>query len=885
MASHRTSKLIKESAAESHTTNDYSSKDNLYSGSKRLHDNLIATNDICYKDNHPIGSRKVTENIITYHEPIFQSVVNTLYENQKSLNMGKRKAEEVDKGDAGSPDSKRTKVESPKIDTGFKVKKKCSIENIIERIRNEKTQSRGGISSASSSEESVSQPILVSDKSCLQIGHTLLFDKGLTDNIQTVLCTKGTSSINICPSNAPGSYNNATVAQSGIKGILASTDSDKALDLSMKTSNQQNQVPCRKATSVKISEQSPTNQGPSSPIKVKCQESLKPNLQKSLKNISETLTATSEFKAGCKEKDLDRKREKLKKVSGPLKKTKAKPNVEPLKAAKRNLKQSGFVQSIITHVKKKCVSKSAIKTDKGKTRSDKRSENKNQVPEKETNNATNRKKLLVDKREQLKAKSTNIKVNRNKKQKVGVAVRRVKREASLNAATLVNILYEKNKSPKLNAKRSKSESDMAASPKKVLMSSQSFTDIVAKGAGNLFDKLGNEFKTPNESKVFKSPKTEPLSPTKFHSSPRKHSLLPLNNMNNSDIKTKSKGVKKEPSSPKKQKVSLSDEDFSEIVKTVLQQKTEALKCRKEKKTNHLQTGNNKTGSLVKIKDKLDNSSIKVETNLSEKRIENMKNSKPLDTNIGLVPKSEEEIAEKKRKANLARLKKAQELLIAKELQIAKEEEEESESDSDSESEGAITDTQVNDSIMSNETVNETKVRAKKGELCRSARTHVHVEAKTVLENTSVAPKWCECCQSTYYPSQPQQGTKVWRIKQLVDKGTKNPPELIQSASHHFIAAHTRCQVGPYSSPTHVSVLDSSPYVAPLMSHGHVGCTACGCRHTGMLHTAQCQNYALLPCQPYSNTYSVSYPHGHSSCPHCGKLIYHLSLINALPANF
>ncbi|WAR18762.1 BAHD1-like protein, partial [Mya arenaria] len=237
-----------------------------------------------------------------------------------------------------------------------------------------------------------------------------------------------------------------------------------------------------------------------------------------------------------------------------------------------------------------------------------------------------------------------------------------------------------------------------------------------------------------------------------------------------------------------------------------------------------------------------------------------------------VAKSVEEKAEKKRKAALARLARAKELVKTKKKLSGEFVSDQSSGGSDSESLASENvDVEAETSTDTDGNCENNQSKAKKGALFRAARTHVAVESKTVVENTMPSPRWCECCQSTYYPSQPSQNTQVWRIKQLVDKDTSNAPAQIQSSSNHFIAAHASCEVRPYSSPSHVSVLDSNPYVGQLVPHGRIQCSACSCGHSGMFHTS-CQNCSLggvLPCQRYGNTYSVTYPHSHGSYIHCG----------------
>lgn len=242
-----------------------------------------------------------------------------------------------------------------------------------------------------------------------------------------------------------------------------------------------------------------------------------------------------------------------------------------------------------------------------------------------------------------------------------------------------------------------------------------------------------------------------------------------------------------------------------------------------------------------------------------------------------VTKSPEEVAERKRKANLARLERAKELMKTERKVSEKNSVEDKDSD---DSLSVASEKEDSKSVSQSETDSKSeenkKVKAKKGALCRAARTHVSVESKTVVENTMSSPRWCECCQSSYYPYQPTQGTQVWRIKHLVDKDSSKSPEPIQSSSNHFIAAHARCEVRPYASPSHVSVIDSTPYVGQIVPHGHIQCSACSCGHSGVFHPGQCQNCTLggvsnmLPCQRYGSTYSVTYPHTHGSYTHCGK---------------
>ncbi|XP_052273593.1 uncharacterized protein LOC127873695 isoform X2 [Dreissena polymorpha] len=433
-----------------------------------------------------------------------------------------------------------------------------------------------------------------------------------------------------------------------------------------------------------------------------------------------------------------------------------------------------------------------------------------------------------------KQKKKNVKKTMSKKSKLSIACGRVKREASLNAATLVNILCEKApRNIKLASKRSKSESDISKTPDAKLLQTVSISDIGF--AGNL---LGKEraFKSP---KITKSGKILKDNLSKYGSPTRK--------------------------------VSFTDDIFDEVFEAVIQRGLiEGVYNNKESKKMKSSMSKQKHVSLIKTNTKSGEESLlrKRKGTILEKtcvkdktlRLEKIRKAIKLTVNT----RSPEEKEEVKRKASLARLARAKELLKTKKKLSAEYSDKSVDSDSEFESSESSETVDVEGETSTDaETIQRSK--AKKGALCRSARTHVSVESKSVVENTMPSPRWCECCQSTYYPSQPTHGTQVWRIKQLVDKGTSKSPEPIQTSSHHFIAAHASCEVRPYTSPSHVSMLDSGPYMGQIVPHSHIQCSAC---HSGIFH-ASCQNCPLMSCQRYGNTYSVSYPHSHGSYIHCG----------------
>lgn len=897
-----------------------------------------------YKLTHPIGSRKAAENVITYHEPMFQSVANTLFENRKNL-MEKRKADE-DKtsGCTGPPDTKKGKFSSAagnSQDTKMNKKKKCSIENIIERIRTEKTVSRGG--SVTDSPQEITPVQYNSDNADPSQEPSSLLPKveSVADSSNQRDCINKA----LCKQEILTEESEEGVPELGLENITI-IDIFKKEPLDIVESEQ---ITCVKETNVKVDTQenkvsgSTNDSSVASPKSLKC--GTKVNNVEMKKRKKEQTESYGNLKVG-KTKVIDTGKVESKKIT---KKTssdiehvsngsKLEEDSEDSKVAKSSDSKTTYSEKVTKKdvlqkkIKEKAEEtdpekvKARVKTDKklssvkgesqdnnksklsvnkrspsneaekndktgdkGKKGKRKNSDiessdgnsvktKKNKIEEGNTNDGTAKKKGRGFKSLEGENKGPKSGIKRPRKHKLPIACQRVKREASLNAATLVNILCESPRTPKFADKRSKSDSDLKTTP-----ANQIFSGALSLSSTNLL-----------EDSVSVNLKDGPFA----------QQNITAKNKCTSDVQSKSKSVK---SPNANRKVSFSDDSFDAVFEAVIQRSITETESGKMKKNNagkdvskndkgKPKSKNNereqvmpkKREHMKKVKNKTDAGKPENITNANNSsqydksdKIDKKFRLKKIKKAIKLTAsKSPDELAEKKKKARLARLERAKELLKTK-----KRVWDEFSGDEDSRSSGSesltsssddVTDT-VSDTDNTTSTELTKKERARKGSLCRAARTHVSVESKTVVENAMPSPQWCECCQSTYYPSQPTQGAQVWRIKQLVDKGSSKSPETIQTSSHHFIAAHAGCEVRPYASPSHMSVIESSPYVGQIVPHGHIQCSACSCGHSGMFHPASCQNCTLggvgnlMSCQRYGNTYSIPYPHSHGSYTHCGKL--------------
>lgn len=864
-----------------------------------------------YKIQHPIGSRKVTEYVITYHEQMFQSVANTLFENKKNLMMGKRNAdEERNKGDSSSPEYKKRKLEtpiSPNKDGKTIVKKKCTIENIIERIRTEKTLSRGGSAQVVKPVEQEKTKIdsLQSEKQKMQI--TLPKQKKSESNIPKLKKTGSISPIQQRDGSCSSEVKNIDSNSSKQKSDGSSSWEPKNIDsVSPNQLGDAGSFPKQKL--VECSSMKQMGDGSACPkqntidskyLKHKRNEDISQkksnncsSKQKKPKTISQTTKSESGSQTGSGNYSI-----KCNEVQGKKVKKKESESNEYLSVISKQMKNNnGTGADIIKTYKKKDINdgKTIIKTKKIKTEKEyikyDNMEIKKSIGEKvkvkrnlqqslnksigepkhieskkkgdartedEKKTKPGRKKSLLEEKSWVKPKIT-----KQKKQKLQIACRRVKREASLNATMFLNILNEKSpRVSKLSAQRSKSDSDINHTPILSIQSSHSMTNVGAINCSENDNCLITKKEKMFSHKDLLTPKKEPKSPKK----------------------TKSP----------KRKVSFSDDVFDAVFEAVIQKSIETNeKCNKQPRSGEAMGTVRKTGKEMKcddktkkkkdndlkIKDKIKKCVVTLKPEKKDKKFRLQKIKQAIKMT---VTKSPEEVAEKKRKANLARLERARELINTERKVSEKNCVDERDSD---DSVSIISEKDESQSIdqceLEANTEEVKKMKAKKGALCRAARTHVSVEAKTVVENAMPSARWCECCQSSYYPCQPTRGTQVWRIKHLVDKDSSKSPEPIQSSSNHFIAAHASCEVRPYASPSHVSVIDSTPYVGQIMPHGHIQCSACSCGHSGVFHPGpgQCQNCTLggvssmLPCQRYGSTYSVTYPHTHGSYTHCGKSI-------------
>lgn len=890
-----------------------------------------------YKIAHPIGSRKVTENIITYHEPMFQSVANTLFENQKNLLMGKRKLEEdKSKGDSSFQDYKKIKLETPnspnKILDGKVIgKKKCTIENIIERIRTEKTLSRGGNAQTPKPDEFEKEKSVQS----LQNEHNS-FEKcrdmsGSTGSNQVKFGSaheqKQEGSV---PKEVKESYDikkeveetDSTVEEkikiknnvTKDKGVPKTCENDskksvKSEGNTLKLITSDTNLSKQKKSNLSLVKQKKEGQqlkqmkmGNSSPKKLKSDsgspkklgsDSPKQKKEGKVKKVkvsssSENATANEEkkessadkknsltsCKPGAKSK-LDIKMKKFTKMKDLNKeKTKNKKGDKQNDSTTDSEDEGELAikQTIGEKVKvKRNIQNTLYKSLEDQKKVERKKKSEKEVCSKKTVEKSSvttktgvKKQSAIKKKPEIKPKTT-----KQRKQRLPIACRRVKREASLNAAMFLNILNEKSpRTSKLSAQRSKSDSDIKEIQVLSLQSSHSLNDV---------DYVESE--TKSFKKGIKRAKKERESPFKntCEGAPKLEKHVSQEDFVIPKIEPKSP---KKTTSPKR-KVSFSDSMLEDIFDAVIQKSIDATgkhKVPEKKKRGSKGLKGTKFSELRKKKENGEQKKTKKNAvKLKEKKEKKFRLQKIKQAIKLTVTKSPEEVAERKRKANLARLERAKELMKTERKVSEKNSVEDKDSD---DSLSVASEKEDSKSVSQSETDSKSeenkKVKAKKGALCRAARTHVSVESKTVVENTMSSPRWCECCQSSYYPYQPTQGTQVWRIKHLVDKDSSKSPEPIQSSSNHFIAAHARCEVRPYASPSHVSVIDSTPYVGQIVPHGHIQCSACSCGHSGVFHPGQCQNCTLggvsnmLPCQRYGSTYSVTYPHTHGSYTHCGK---------------
>ena len=908
-----------------------------------------------YKSTHPIGSRRATESVITYHEPMLQSVANSIFKNKQNVNFGKRKMDEdKSKSEPGTPDQKKTKLHtSPPSMADPKVnkKKKCSIENIIERIRTEKTVSRGSPGGNGIGENGQNTQLDVESDSA-------------TNSVQYENKTKAAAEVDIKNEHIEGSHGNVSAAndvkaekeenkamqQNVVQGTGRTKIDDaecgkaneavckiepsddygvKVVERTMAEKTNSGSFDCKMSNgSTKTSKASANsdvigsenkefpddatkdaskNTGENKKKKIGQNEAGKAVKKKPNENVkaqeeqrgAKKTKAKEESQDGNESKGVKKKTcglsDEQKKVQNKdVKKAKVKNDEKSNEQKKEDAKQTSSKKpnkkETDTNEKKKVVKKEIEKKGKKDTKETNNDEKnsgsvakgKRKLSDVEKSGAANEsqgKKTKLEKATDSGKKKTKGKTDedksktgvKNQKNKLPIACRRVKREASLNAATFVNILCESPRTAKLGDKRSKSDSDLKLSPHKNLPTvsvSVSNLDLLdgtesVSLKDGLFTKVNSAIKVKAWSAKVDARKNSQSEEVK---SPGKPKMIKSLNL--------------------KRKVSFSDESFDTVFDAVIQRSVKEAKAPVAKKLKDKDTKLGKKN--VDGKQKKGENAIS-KKNTSKECIKQNKKSEKMDKKFRLkkikkaikltASKSPDEMAEKKRKASLARLERAKELLKTKK-RISDEFSSDESKSSDSES---VSTSNISDDTESEVTVDSDKGndlskkdRAKKGSLCRAARTHVLVESKTVVENAMPSPRWCECCQSTYYPNQPSQGAQVWRIKHLVDKGSSKSPEPIQTSSHHFISAHASNEVRPYASPSHMSVIESNPYVSQIMPHGHIQCSACSCGHSGLYHTTSCQNCTLsgvgnlMSCQRYGNPYSVTYPHSHGSYTHCGK---------------
>ena len=581
----------------------------------------------------------------------------------------------------------------------------------------------------------------------------------------------------------------------------------------------------------------------------------------------------------------------IKEKKQPLEKAN-KPNktVKKTKVIKQTLKseQKELDSERKKNEQKTVKSDSKKKVQKNETRDMKLPKNTNIKPKKTPNKDSNMKKKVnsfktkgddEDGKTAKKINSAKTQNNENKstKEKVSktkpvVPLRRLKREASLNAVTFMNLLYVKEESspPKhieYVAKRSKSETDIQTVVKKQKRHS-----------------------TPESLASFEETIDEVIQKIRAENT----------------INEVVERIKAEVNDNER---TINDKSYKEI-----------------ERQNSDESGFNDD---VFQKDKFD--FIKIKTSAAKnKKQTNIKTVKtPITKTIkGMEKHSPEEIAEKKRKANLARLKKAREILKQGKIRSMKmgtdsderkllnmklsklslilkrkqKQQENGEQDKSSQNmlnnrKGKAID-QTKPKVKRKEKDHSNKPRRPKkieSETFRSARTHMESPKRVIR------PSSCQCCQSYYQ----NQGTSFWSNRNVVNRGSYNQepcirpsysqetfpsnvvnrqtynPEPCPGPSSELPASPT-VDIHPYSSPSHVPMVDNNPYVGQLVPTHYPQCNSCTCVH-GALVSAPCPQCAiggvpLLTChhQGFSNTYPVTFPHSHGTYSHtCGKLFMFL----------
>ena len=568
------------------------------------------------------------------------------------------------------------------------------------------------------------------------------------------------------------------------------------------------------------------------------------------KNIHKTNVGKQTIKSEQKELSFEQKRkEEQKRIKSYCKK-----NLQ--KTEKKNAK---IPKSINTETKKNQRGDCSVnkKVNISKTDEDRKTVKK-------TNSTKNVQK--VNSAKTLSKEHKNAKETVSKTKPV-VPKRRLKREASLNAVTFMNLLYEKEESspPKTTehvAKRSKSETDIRTVVKK-----------------------HKRHSTPESLAAFQETIDEVVQRIR------------------------------------------AENTINEVVERIKCEVNDEVKAINDKSFTEINRQNSDEPGLnddVFEKDKFD--LIKIKGNVEKHR--NQTNKKTFKTPVTKLKKtkeienrSPEEIAEKKRKANLARLKKAKEILkqgkirsmksgtdknekkllnmklsklsvILKRKQKKEENKEQVKSQKNTliRQKGKSKD-QIKQIQKEKQQINQPrKPKKEEKETFRSARTHME-SPKRVIRRSS-----CQCCQSYYQ----NQGTSFWSNRNVVNRGSYSqdpcprssysqetfPSNVVNRQSYNpepcpgpssELPASPTVDIHPYSSPTHVPMVDNNPYLGQLVPTHYPQCNSCTCVH-GALCSAPCPQCAiggvpLLTChhQGYSNTYPVTFPHSHGTFSHtCGK---------------